>query len=389
MRVAIDAAFGSGYNLAPLFYRLFYYRTAILRALSTSLEQGTIMLRPKTTIAFVPREVFSTTARALGAIYERTSSSFELICVDGGSPPAVQAYLERSARERGFTLLRTEQYLSPNQARNLALEHVTTPYVVFVDNDAIVSPGWLEALERCADETGAWVVGPLYFEHEPELHRLHMAGGLCRLEVDDQGRRYYLERHHHAHQDAQVLGTSIERHETELIEFHTVLVAMEAFEQLGPLDEGLLSHCEHGDLCLLVRQAGHKVFIEPRARITYIPPRRLEAADSEFFRLRWSEAWATASIRRMVEKWDLCPDHPELTESLKWVREHRRYGSAVLARMRKLWGRKLTSSLQKRLLNRLEEARNRAQYPPQKYAALASPQAKVVFRPSTKSQQAA
>ncbi len=347
------------------------------------------MLRPKSTIAFVPREVFSTTVRALDALYERTSTPFDLVCVDGGSPPTIQSYLERSAHERGFTLLRTEQYLSPNQARNLALKYVETPYVVFVDNDAIVSVGWLEALERCADETGAWVVGPLYFEHEPELHRLHMAGGLCRVQKDELGRRYYLERHHSAHQVFQEIGETIHRHETELIEFHTVLVAMDAFERLGPLDEMLLSHCEHGDFCLLVRQEGHKVYIEPNSRITYIPPRILDPADREFFRLRWSEAWASASIRRLVEKWNLCPDHPELESSLAWVREHRRHGSTLLTLMRKLCGKKIANSLQKCLLNRLEEAYNRAQYPPNECGTVASPQAKLVSRPPTKSAQAA
>jgi GT2 family glycosyltransferase len=347
------------------------------------------MLRPKSTIAFVPREVFSTTERALATLYERTKTPFDLVCVDGGSPLQIQSYLERSAHERGFTLLRTEQYLTPNQARNLALQYVDTPYVVFVDNDAIVSENWLAPLERCADETGAWVVGPLYFEHEPEQHRLHMAGGLCRVQEDELGRRYYLERHHHAHRVYREIGGQLERHETELIEFHTVLVAMAAFERLGPLDERLLGHCEHGDLCLSVRQAGQRVFLEPRSRITYIPPQRLEKADREFFFLRWSEAWATASMRRMVEKWNLCPDHPEVKASLEWIREHRRYGSTTLARLRKLVGRKLTSSLQKRLLNRLEEASNRAQFPPQKFGFLASPHVKVVSRRSAKPSQAA
>jgi glycosyltransferase involved in cell wall biosynthesis len=339
------------------------------------------MLRPQSTIAFVPREVFSTTPRALEAIYARTDTPFELVCVDGGSPPQIQQYLANSARQRNFTLLRTEQYLTPNQARNLAVQHVSTPYVVFVDNDAIVSHGWLKPLERCANETGAWVVGPLYFEHEPELHRLHMAGGECGIQQDEWGRRFYLERHDHAHQLYHSIDQIWERHETELIEFHTVLVAMAAFQELGPLDEGLFCHCEHGDLSMLVRRAGHTVFLEPQSRITYIPPRRLEAADREFFRLRWSEAWAAASIRRMIEKWDLAADHPEVKASLEWVRDHRRYGSTVLAKLRKLVGRKLTSSLQKRLLNRLEEATNRRHYPPQEFSTLAPQQVKVVFQP--------
>src|SRR5262245_3255322 len=103
---------------------------------------------PKTTIAFVPREVFSTTSRALNTIYAQTDMPFELICIDGNSPPPTRSFLEQEARQRSFTLLRTNTYLSPNQARNLALQHVRTPYVAFVDNDAIVSNGWLAALQR-------------------------------------------------------------------------------------------------------------------------------------------------------------------------------------------------------------------------------------------------
>jgi len=291
--------------------------------------------------------------------------------------------------ERGFTLLRTEQYLTPNQARNLAFQYVETPYVVFVDNDAIVSENWLAPLEQCADETGAWVVGPLYFEHEPEQHRLHMAGGRCRIEEDELGQRYYQERHQHAHQVYSKIGEQLDRHETELIEFHTVLVTRSAFEHLGPLDEGLLGRSEHGDLCMLVRQAGQKIFIEPRSRITYIPPQQLEKADREFFFLRWSEVWSTASIAHMAEKWNLCLDHPEVKASLEWGRDHRRYGSTLLAGMRKLIGRKLTQSLQKRLLNRLEEAYNRRHYPPQKSGTLSSAQVRVVSQHPARPSQAA
>ena len=42
-----------------------------------------------------------------------------------------------------------------------------------------VSDGWLAALERTADATGAWLVGPLYLHGYPsgsfEEPRIHMA----------------------------------------------------------------------------------------------------------------------------------------------------------------------------------------------------------------------
>jgi GT2 family glycosyltransferase len=117
---------------------------------------------PLATVAVVQRDRFSPTRAALERLYEVTEPPFRLIYVDGGSPQRVRAYLTDQARQRGFHLLRRDSYLSPNEARNLALRHVDTRYVVFLDNDVLVTPGWLEALVRCAEETGAWTVGPFY-----------------------------------------------------------------------------------------------------------------------------------------------------------------------------------------------------------------------------------
>ena len=56
-------------------------------------------------IAFVPREVFSNTRMALEGLYERTDEPFDLICIDGTSPPEVAGYLEHAAAEKGFALM--------------------------------------------------------------------------------------------------------------------------------------------------------------------------------------------------------------------------------------------------------------------------------------------
>jgi len=61
---------------------------------------------------------------------------------------------------------------------------------------------------------------------------------------------------------------------TELIEFHTLLVRMDAFDRIGLLDEKLLCHAEHGDLSMTLREAGYSIWLEPQARVTYAPPFR-------------------------------------------------------------------------------------------------------------------
>ena len=337
-------------------------------------------MAPPTTIAFVPREQFSTTRQSLETLYQRTEGPFRLVCVDGGSPPEVRRYLEQAARELDFTLLRADGYLTPNQARNLAMPYVTTRYVVFVDNDVLVAPGWLDPLVRCAEETGAWVVGPLCFEFLPECSRIHMAGGECRIEESGAGRRDFIERHHLAHQRLADVTLRLERRETELVEFHTVLVRKAVFRQLGPLDEGLLCNAEHADLCLSVRQAGGHIFLEPRSRITYAPPRKLTRTDLDFYRLRWSEAWCEASNLRLRTKWRLASDARGLAISKHWVAQHRRHALRHLALIRRALGRNLADRLERRMIAPLEAMVNRLRFPPAIFGKHAKPNCRMVYQ---------
>jgi glycosyltransferase involved in cell wall biosynthesis len=97
------------------------------------------------TIVVVPRERFSCTQASLESIYTHTTYPFKLTYVDGNSPQPIRHYLETMAEKHDFQLLRTPYYLAPNHARNLGLKSVDTEYVVFLDNDVIVTPNWLDS----------------------------------------------------------------------------------------------------------------------------------------------------------------------------------------------------------------------------------------------------
>jgi mycofactocin system glycosyltransferase len=67
-----------------------------------------------------------------------------LILVDDGSADAVGI---RAACERvGATPIRRERSGGPAAARNTGLRASTTPFVAFVDSDAVLAPGWAEPL---------------------------------------------------------------------------------------------------------------------------------------------------------------------------------------------------------------------------------------------------
>ncbi len=282
---------------------------------------------PRVTLVVVPRERFSCTQESLESIYEHTTIPFNLIYVDGNSPNKVHQYLQQQAQAKNFQLLRTDYYLTPNQARNLGLSHVKTPYLVFMDNDVIVTKGWLKSLVACAEESEAAVVGPLMCQEKPLHEIVHFAGGESHIWVDQLGRRRLKEKMYKQGKKVQEIYREISRAETELAEFHCVLVRRSIFEKVGYLDEAIMNTKEHLDFCMIVRNAGEKVYFEPASIVTYVPGPPLEWTDLHFYMLRWSNAWQLASLKRIQDKWNLAEDgyFQNKYKKMGW----RRYGTII------------------------------------------------------------
>ena len=269
------------------------------------------MTSPQVTIVITPRERFSYTQESLESIYEHTHVPFKLIYVDANSPAKVQRYLEAQARAKDFQIIRTNYYLFPNQARNIGLQQVDTKYVVFADNDIIVSPNWLQNLIQCAEETQATVVGPLMCQDLPIHEIVHFAGGESHIWIDNNkaiARRRLREKMYKQGKRVAEIRDRLYRSETELAEFHCVLVRTDIFSCIGFLDEAMLNTKEHLDFCMSVKQAGGKVYFEPHSLVTYVPGPPLEWTDLHFYMLRWSDAWTLASLHRLRDKWNLAED---------------------------------------------------------------------------------
>lgn len=255
------------------------------------------------TVVVVARERFSAAGRSLKSLLESSTDPFDLIYVDSGCPGRFRSRLRR-AESDGRLQLVDVPFLGPNQARNLGLMRARTPYVVFLDNDVEVGRGALEALMRCADETGAWLVGPLYLQGPPGDGRIHMAGGESRI-VEEGGKRTLHESDRMAGRRLSELDAPLRRSSTELLEFHCVLARREIFDTIGPLDEELLSVRDQDDLCLGVRAAGGTLYMEPSAWVSYFPPPPILPSDRHYYRLRWSRPWIERSLRHFHRKWGL------------------------------------------------------------------------------------
>jgi GT2 family glycosyltransferase len=274
------------------------------------------------TIIVVPRERFSVSQISLESIYQNTEMPFELVYVDGGSPPYVQNYLQAKAEEKGFHLQRTDHFLSPNQSRNLGLQHAHGCYVVFIDNDVLVTPGWLEKMIGCAEETGASVVAPLYFIGKPEDRIIHMAGGDLIVEETKNGINMS-EQHRLINQPLSKVKECIKREKCDFAEFHCMLVRKQVLEDMGPFDEELYSLPEHIDFCYSVALSGGSTWLEPAAQVSYLANEPFRISDIPYFTRRWSDDWNNQSISHFEKKWNLVPECLMFGESFhSWLKKH-------------------------------------------------------------------
>ena len=153
-------------------------------------------IEPGVTIVVTARERYSPVYKTLPVLVANTSSPHRLVCVVGGAPPAVQEFIASICNPRGYELILADEFLPPNAARNLGLSRATTEYVVFLENDVVVEPHWLEALIGCAIEEQADLVGPLCLIGDPANLDVHAMGG--RLAVERRPDGLYLQEAHHS-----------------------------------------------------------------------------------------------------------------------------------------------------------------------------------------------
>ena len=293
-------------------------------------------MKPTVTILVVPREQFSKTARSLESVYANTGVPFSLVYVDGNSPAHVRRYLERQANERGFLLLREDRYLAANEARNIGLPHCTGEYICFLDNDVEVTPGWLESLLACAQETGAAVVGPLYYLGDPRDRIIHTAGAEMSF-TEAGGKRALRERHRFGNRHAGEADGKLARERIDLVEFHCLLARRDVVQEVG-LDPGLASFLDHNDFCLAVKDAGYDIYIEPAAIVSHLTPPPIALSDVPYFFRRWSNAWIDASVGHFARKHRLPLDDDGLRSHYRFRDSHR---LRLIANIRKVLERTL------------------------------------------------
>lgn len=216
------------------------------------------------------------------------SATFEVIVVDDCSGDDTP---ERLADIEGLRTIRNAQNLGFVGSCNAGAAAARGEYVLFLNNDTVVTPGWLDALLRCfAEEPDAGLVGAKLVYPDG---RLQEAGGI--VFRDGSGWNYG------RFEDPADPRYNFRR-EADYCSGAAIMLRRALFESLGGFDQRYApAYYEDTDLAFAVRAAGLKVYYEPRSTVIHFEgitagtdtgsgTKRYQVVNREKFLEKWNSA---------------------------------------------------------------------------------------------------
>ena len=172
---------------------------------------------------------------------------WEAFVVDDGSAPETLVIITEWIRASGAPVRLLQQpHRGPAVARNYGAREAAGTALIFLDNDCLVSPDFIDRhLHVLRTNPGCWVVGRIV--HPPELRSTPF--GRYR---DDRWEAF-----HRSHPEGQVCETA------GMTAASLALPAVD-FARLGGFDEGFsIASCEDWDLARRARTAGVRILYDP------------------------------------------------------------------------------------------------------------------------------
>ncbi len=238
-----------------------------------------------------------TTVECLEALHQASSELIrEIIVVDNGSTDEEVAILREHRRKRHFTLVEVGANRFFSEGNNIGVDHVSTDYIVFLNNDAFVHPGWIETLaETMEGDPSIAAVGPMFLYPDG---RVQEVGGVALATGDvvqiGKGSVWGAD-----HFDTPCA--------VDFCSAACLMVKRADFLHVGGFGfEWEPAYYEDTDLCLKLWTSCGKVVVNPLARVTHIEShttsdRRLQLQNiSEINRARFVSKWGSWLAARQL-----------------------------------------------------------------------------------------
>jgi len=132
-------------------------------------------MNPFTDIIIVTYDLLDRTEQCLDSILKYTKN-YHLIIVDNGSEKPTQDFLNTVETSFDSTIIRNKENLGYATAINQGMQKSTAPYLVWLNNDTIVTENWLnhmvETMKKYETEKCGFVLPNSSYEVNPWLRQL-------------------------------------------------------------------------------------------------------------------------------------------------------------------------------------------------------------------------
>lgn len=228
------------------------------------------------------------TCQCIDSLLRYTSVPYELIVIDNGSFDGTWDYLRRIKKRGSLICLKTIRNptnLGFPKACNQGIAQAQGKYIVIMNNDVIVTEGWIEGLIRCIEsDQRIGLVGPM---------SNYVSGGQLLRDVPYRTKE---EMHRFAKRYAEEHRG--EKEEVKRLVAFCLLVKREVFEKIGTFDERFeIGNFEDDDLCLRARLAGFKAVIARDVFVHHYGSRTFAEMGLDYRGLM------SKNLRRFREKW--------------------------------------------------------------------------------------
>ncbi len=271
------------------------------------------------------------TQLCLDSVLRHTRPPYGLVLVDNGSADGTPAYLEEIRHRPGPTFVEVVRNATNrgfpagcNQALGLACGR----YLVFLNNDTVVTPGWLDGLLAAARNgpAGVGLVGPLTNLDKPPQQIPVDYADLDGLNAFAMRRRQ------------EVAGQCME---PELLSGFCLLVLREVMDRIGGFDERFgLGFYDDDDLCIRAKRAGFRllialdVFVHHFGGRTFVAlgvdRRRQLQGNLALFRAKWEHDSPAPQLRSPNAATPTTGSHPQDLGGIVWEGDQRALHSLAL-----------------------------------------------------------
>jgi GT2 family glycosyltransferase len=289
----------------------------------------------RASVVVAPRERLTSLPGSLRSLFATLPSDLHVVVVEGGTPDETRAELRQLATDRPFDLVSLPYMVKSNEARNLGVTRTSSEFVIIADNDIEYEPGWFEALAEHALANRSDAASPLVCIGPPPATVIHQAGG--RLEASRVDGEVHLGEVQRLMDVPLADVDQLPGVASDICEFHCILVRRSLLDEMGGLDERLVTR-EHIDFAMRALVLNAKMTFCERAVVTYMARDVFDTIDVRYHLFRWADRFVVESLDAFENTWGVSVDRDMFRYA--WAAEHRaRAAETTYPRLRRVLGK--------------------------------------------------